>query len=68
VYNSGKKAITLFYESDRELEPAFLRERLSVCLPKYMLPTVLHWMECLPRNPNGKIDRAKLVAAVGEGP
>jgi amino acid adenylation domain-containing protein len=68
VYNSGKKAITLFYESDRELEPAFLRERLSVSLPKYMLPTVLHWMECLPRNPNGKIDRAKLVAAVGEGP
>ncbi len=64
VYNQNKKEITSFYESDKELTPAFIRERLLATLPKYMLPTVFNWMELMPRNPNGKIDRAKLVASV----
>ena len=64
VYNQNKMEITSFYESDKELTPAFIRERLLVMLPKYMLPTVFNWMELMPRNPNGKIDRAKLVASV----
>jgi acyl-CoA synthetase (AMP-forming)/AMP-acid ligase II len=65
VYNQGKKEITLFYESDKELSPALIRERLSASLPKYMLPTVFNWKELLPRNPNGKIDRQQLVLGVG---
>jgi amino acid adenylation domain-containing protein len=65
VYNQNKKEITLFYECDRELAPAFIRERLSVALPKYMLPTVFNRMEQLPRNPNGKIDRQQLALSVG---
>ncbi len=64
VYSQEKKEITLFYECDKELTPAFVRERLSPLLPKYMLPTVFNWMELMPRNPNGKIDRAKLVSSV----
>ena len=44
--------------------PGFIRERLGPLLPKYMLPTVFNWMQLMPRNPNGKIDRAKLVASV----
>jgi D-alanine--poly(phosphoribitol) ligase subunit 1 len=64
VYNQNKKEITLFYECDKELTPAFIRERLSPLLPKYMLPTVFTWMELMPRNPNGKIDRQKLVSSV----
>ncbi len=63
VYNQNKKEITMFYECDKELAPAFIRERLLTTLPKYMLPTVFNWMELMPRNPNGKIDRAKLVAS-----
>ena len=59
-----KREITLFYECDKELTPAFVRERLSPLLPKYMLPTVFNRMDQMPRNPNGKIDRAKLVATV----
>jgi amino acid adenylation domain-containing protein len=62
TYHQDKKEIVLFYECDKELSPAFIRERLLVSLPKYMLPTAFHWMELMPRNPNGKIDRAKLVA------
>jgi acyl-coenzyme A synthetase/AMP-(fatty) acid ligase len=65
VYNQNKREITLFYECDQELAPAFIREKLSSTLPKYMLPTVFNRMDQMPRNPNGKIDRAKLVASVG---
>ncbi|MBE2212913.1 MAG: amino acid adenylation domain-containing protein [Opitutaceae bacterium] len=65
VYNQTQREITLFYESDAAVPPAKMREHLSSSLPKYMFPTVLNWMEQMPRNPNGKIDRAKLVASVG---
>ncbi len=61
VYNQNRKEITLFFESDQELSSATIRERLGAFLPKYMLPTVFHRMEQLPRNPNGKIDRQRLV-------
>lgn len=64
VYNQNKKEITLFYECDQEIAPAVMREKLLVSLPKYMLPTVFNRMDQMPRNPNGKIDRAKLVASV----
>jgi D-alanine--poly(phosphoribitol) ligase subunit 1 len=64
VYDQNKKEITLFYECDKEHAPAALREKLSASLPKYMLPTVFNRMDQMPRNPNGKIDRAKLVASV----
>jgi acyl-coenzyme A synthetase/AMP-(fatty) acid ligase len=64
VYNQNKKEITLFYESDKEHAPASLREKLLASLPKYMLPTVFTRMDQMPRNPNGKIDRATLVASV----
>jgi amino acid adenylation domain-containing protein len=63
VYNQNKKEIALFYESDNELTPGFIREKLSPLVPKYMLPSACNWMQQMPRNPNGKIDRAKLVAA-----
>jgi D-alanine--poly(phosphoribitol) ligase subunit 1 len=64
VYDQNRKEITLFYESDKEMTPGFIREKLSPVLPKYMLPTVFNWMELMPRNPNGKIDRQKLVSTV----
>ena len=64
VYDQNKKEIILFYECDHEVAPGFMRERLGASLPKYMLPTVFNRMELMPRNPNGKIDRAKLVSSV----
>jgi D-alanine--poly(phosphoribitol) ligase subunit 1 len=60
VYSQEKKEIGLFYESEKEVAPAFVREKLLAAIPKYMLPTRFKWMEQMPRNPNGKIDRAKL--------
>src|SRR4051794_7931517 len=64
VYDQNKKEIIMFYESDNQLAPAFIRERLSPLIPKYMLPTVFNWVELMPRNPNGKIDRQRLVSSV----
>jgi amino acid adenylation domain-containing protein len=60
VYHQGRKEITLFFESDQDLSPAFIRERSTAFVPKYMLPTVFHRMDQLPKNPNGKIDRRLL--------
>ena len=65
AYNRDKKEIALFFESENQLSPTFIRNRLSAFLPKYMLPTVFHQMEFLPRNPNGKIDRQQLSLSVG---
>jgi acyl-coenzyme A synthetase/AMP-(fatty) acid ligase len=64
AYNFEKKEIVLFYESEQEQTAAFIREKLGPLIPKYMMPTVFNWMEQMPRNANGKIDRATLVAKV----
>jgi len=62
VYQHDRKEIVLFYESETELGPGDIREKLMPIIPKYMMPMVFNWMESMPRNPNGKIDRATLVA------
>lgn len=36
-------------------------EQCKRALPNYMVPSRIVWEEALPRNPNGKIDRKKLV-------
>lgn len=64
AYDHHKKEIVLFYECDNELPSADIRKHLSPLLPKYMLPTVFRWLELMPRNPNGKIDRASLSASL----
>ena len=67
VYNKEKKEITLFYENETEITPAEFRNRIGSMLPKYMLPTVYHRLDCLPRNTNGKIDRLALKQKVNRG-
>jgi acyl-coenzyme A synthetase/AMP-(fatty) acid ligase len=57
VYNVNKKEITLFYEANNDIPVVEFRKELAKALPKYMIPTVYTFMEELPRNTNGKIDR-----------
>jgi acyl-coenzyme A synthetase/AMP-(fatty) acid ligase len=42
-----------------------LRERLRRELPSFMQPTRYEWRAELPRNANGKLDRAALKASLG---
>jgi acyl-coenzyme A synthetase/AMP-(fatty) acid ligase len=62
VYNAQEKEITAFYSSREPLPAGAIRQRLSARLPKYMLPTVFRYLDNMPRNPNGKIDRLKLTS------
>jgi acyl-CoA ligase (AMP-forming) (exosortase A-associated) len=39
-----------------------LMEQMQRELPNYMMPQALRWKDSLPRNANGKLDRAKMVA------
>ena len=57
VYNFNKKEIILFYEESKEIPVSEFRKVLTKALPKYMIPTVYIFMQELPRNTNGKIDR-----------
>lgn len=63
------QAIVVVARGDGSAEPA-LRERLRSMLPSFMQPSRYLWRAELPRNANGKLDRASLKAALaaeGEG-
>ncbi len=66
VYQYEKKAITLFYEEHNGVTEVEIRKELSQVFPRYMIPTVYHCMDELPRNTNGKIDRLLLSKKVNE--
>ncbi|GIG03076.1 non-ribosomal peptide synthetase [Catellatospora citrea] len=46
-------------------DPVRLRERLTAGLPGYLVPSVFTLVEQLPRNANGKLDRAALAGLAG---
>lgn len=52
------QAIHLVVRGSRD--DAGLREALRRELPKFMQPGVIRWVDAMPLNPNGKIDRALL--------
>jgi amino acid adenylation domain-containing protein len=68
IYNQDKKEIALFFESDRDLSPTFIRERMLARVPKYMLPTSFHRLDKIPLTANGKYDRVKLAATLQTKP
>lgn len=57
LYNEHKKEITLFYEGNREIPVSEFRTMLSKILPTYMIPRLFYFMDILPMNPTGKINR-----------
>jgi len=60
VYDYDKKEIVFFYETAEPLETGDLRREIGKQLPRYMIPGRFVYMEELPRNTNGKIDRLRL--------
>lgn len=57
------QAIVVVVRGNPEAEPA-LRERLKRDLPGYMQPARIEWRRELPRNANGKLDRAAIAGEI----
>lgn len=64
VYDDARHRIVLYYTGDAD--SAGLTGALRACLPRYMLPGVLHRLERMPLTPNGKVDRKGLKQAAME--
>ena len=57
------QAIAVVLAGDAATEPA-LRARLRRALPAFQQPAHYHWRDTLPRNANGKLDRAAVRASL----
>lgn len=60
IYNKNKKQIVMLYENDYEIDIPLFRKSLLNFIPKYMIPTKYVYIEKMPMNTNGKIDRLLL--------
>jgi amino acid adenylation domain-containing protein len=60
VYDENRKEIVMFYQNNVDIDYIEFRRRLSIFIPKYMMPARCIRMDELPKNANGKIDRLKL--------
>ncbi|HBL30253.1 MAG TPA: non-ribosomal peptide synthetase, partial [Acidobacteria bacterium] len=58
----------LVAEPGSGLREAAVRDVLQQTLPDYMMPAVFLFLDALPLNPNGKVDRAALPAPEGTAP
>lgn len=56
---SGQKLLAAWL-SGTPMEDRKVKDNISRKLPDYMIPHRIHWLECLPKNPNGKLDRTAL--------
>src|SRR5207247_1165895 len=56
------KHLVAFCSGDRPADPGALRDELAKALPRYMVPSAIHWRKTLPLTENGKIDRKALLA------
>ena len=58
MYDEQKHKIVAFLETG--MEETEIADRLKTMIPEYMLPNKYHFLEKMPHNANGKIDRAAL--------
>jgi len=58
--NTGQTFIVAYYVADSQMDDEVIRKELSNKLPDYMVPSFYVWLERLPINANGKLDRNAL--------
>jgi acyl-CoA synthetase (AMP-forming)/AMP-acid ligase II len=62
------QAIWLIVTSSGERDESGLKEFFRSRLPAYMVPAQIVWLDEMPRNTNGKFDRAALKSAYASAP
>ncbi|MEH3130231.1 MAG: amino acid adenylation domain-containing protein [Mycolicibacterium neoaurum] len=67
---TGAMTLVVFAVAQRadDFDPESVREQLATALPAYMVPAVVIAVEHLPRNANGKIDRAAVAQLAAPKP
>lgn len=63
LYNEKRQEIVLFIDAD--FSKNFIREKLLNLVPEYMIPGKVIYVEDMPVNANGKIDRVRLKEMLG---
>ena len=58
LYDEKNQRIVLFV--DAQVDRAYIKERIEKLVPEYMIPGKVIYLENMPINANGKIDRIKL--------
>ena len=58
LYDEKHQKIVLFV--DVNVDRDYIKERIEKLVPAYMIPGKVVYMEDMPINANGKIDRVKL--------
>lgn len=64
VFIEGNSSIVGFVASTSGLTAVQVKLAAAKFLPKYMVPQVVHVLESLPKNANGKTDRKKLASLI----
>ncbi|MET0395834.1 MAG: condensation domain-containing protein, partial [Longimicrobiaceae bacterium] len=62
----GDRRLVAYYAAEAVVEAEALRAHLAGSLPEYMVPAAFVWMEALPLNANGKVDRRALPEPGGD--
>jgi hypothetical protein len=63
---AGDARLVAYYASAAAIEADALRAHLRERLPEYMVPAAYVWLQALPLNPTGKLDRGALPAPGGD--
>lgn len=59
--SSGQTRLYACYTASRPVDEDSLRRAMAQKLPEYMLPAFMEQVDSLPLNPNGKIDRSRIL-------
>ena len=57
---NNKQALCAYLKTDGQVSSGYVREYLSKILPDYMIPSYITFIDEIPLNSNGKVDREKL--------
>lgn len=60
--DAGSQYLCAYFTTDSAIDGEMIRQRLTQCLPSYMVPSYYVKVDNFPLNANGKIDRKSLQA------